>query len=161
MSNHFFTYDITNSIKMLLPPKRRKSKLVSFLIAISTGIKEVKDDLLSFRTDTYYELNFSMQRIVLEHYLNDQFDSVNRLIKVETIPSLLHPIWHNKDENRILYLYNKSETITHTNYYYNKSEQGSSYKFKVLIPDMSIQNSIRWWIEQRNIMLNEFLIEQL
>lgn len=71
------------------------------------GVAVIKEELLSFRSDKEWLLQFNGTKLYMEHYLNDLFDPTIRGIYIERAPFISTVYRYNREENRTRYKYNR------------------------------------------------------
>lgn len=115
-----YIYDL---LIMALPTFFRLPNIMAIIQIIAGPIENVNSNLITFYNVIKYRLIWNGQVIMLEHFLNDQYDPVNRQIYIEDAVSpepifIFNQIEQNEDsfafnnaENeQPLYLYNVQET---------------------------------------------------
>ena len=75
--------------------------MLAWLDSLSKPLKTLNGVFDSFRANTLYKLNFTSQIIYLEHFLNDQFDSVERRIFIDTTDDLGFKFIYQKAESKL------------------------------------------------------------
>ena len=140
-------------VYMLLPPQLRKSKMIEWLIVLSSGLESIQKDLLVFRKDAEYDLLFSQERIQFEHYLNDKFDKTNRSIRIINSFFLERKTLYSYAENRPNIIYRVSETNPIELYYLQ--EYDTSIHFIIEIPSGLLNaqelKALRIWVDERKL----------
>jgi len=89
-------YDILSL--QLLPTFLRKLKLVSYLKVLVEPIKQLYNDWFKFRYDNLYKLSHTGQVCYLRKVLNDEFDPMQRRIRIG-----------NGQRNERIYIYTRAE----------------------------------------------------
>ena len=153
MFNNFFQWSFRDMVYMLLPPQLRKSKMIEWLIVLSSGLESIQKDLLVFRKDAEYDLLFSQERIQFEHYLNDKFDKTNRSIRIINSFFLERKTLYSYAENRPNIIYRVSETNPIELYYLQ--EYDTSIHFIIEIPSGLLNaqelKALRIWVDERKL----------
>jgi len=80
-----FDVDFRKLFYNMLPHFLRAPKALAWLDSLSRPLRTLNGVFSSFRNNTNYKLQFTSQVIYLEHYLNDQFDPVQRRIFITNI----------------------------------------------------------------------------
>lgn len=102
--------DISDYISKLIKKELRQQVNLDLISAPIKPFADINEDFNTLALRLEYELQFNGQTIYLEHYLNDQYDPINRHIWIENIA-----------ESNAVYIYRKSEGQAPT-YIYRKSE---------------------------------------
>ena len=148
-------------VYMLLPPLLRQSKMIEWLIVLSSGLESIQKDLLVFRKDVKYDLLFSQERIQFEHYLNDKFDKNNRNIKIINAEFLERKTLYKYAENRPNRIYQVSENKPIR--LYNLQEYDTSIHFIIEIPTSLLNTqqlkALRIWVDERKLPNKNYKIE--
>ena len=140
-------------VYMLLPPLLRQSKMIEWLIVLSSGFESIQKDLLVFRKDVKYDLLFSQERLQFEHYLNDKFDKNNRNIKIINAEFLERKTLYKYAENRPIRIYQVSENKPIKLYYLQEYE--TSIHFIIEMPTSLLNTqqlkALRIWVDERKL----------
>lgn len=115
-----------------LPIKKRKPKWKSILFSILKPLQTVNDQMVEFHEETRYALLFNAQVIYLEHFLNDQYDPIDRGIYIEDTANIDYTYLHNKiEEVDPVYVFNDSEETPHFLFSWSEYESEVDYIVKV------------------------------
>jgi len=148
-------------VYMLLSPLLRQSKMIEWLIVLSSGLESIQKDLLIFRKDAEYDLLFSQERLQFEHYLNDQFDKNNRNIKIINAEFLERVTLYKHAEDRPNRIYQVSESKPIR--LYNLQEYDTSIHFIIEIPTSLLNTqqlkALRIWVDERKLPNKNYKIE--
>lgn len=142
--------DFNYLIESLTPPVHRTIEVVSSIKANFKPLEQLKDTYEQFYSDIEYELTWNGQVCMLEHLLNEKFDSINSGIFITDAVNIdkLH-IFNLAENNEITIVSNESEPTAPT-YIHNKSEV-SEYHFIVNIP-----SSVTFNEEQLKYYVNKY-----
>ncbi len=77
-----FKINFNRLVGWLVPPFMRKLFFVRFLVALTSAIKVIYQEFMTFREDTNYWLGITSQVCALEKALNDTFDNEQRRITI-------------------------------------------------------------------------------
>ena len=83
MNSQVYTVDWSILLRLLLPTRLRKPRILAFLNAAIEPIRMLYQSFLSFREASLYKVRFNSQIVYLEAVLNDQFDNELRRIRIE------------------------------------------------------------------------------
>jgi hypothetical protein len=129
-----FNIDFRQIAYNLTPWFLRELRSLAFIYSLIKPLKDLNVIFNSYRTNTLYNLQFTSQTIYLEHYLNDQFDPINRAIFITTIDLVtitfigryFEPIYNIIEYNNIEGQLNP--------FVYNNAEQSALPNFIVNVP---------------------------
>lgn len=157
-----YNINFSNFIKKLLPPFLRGSRMLDWLKALIKPLQTLNTKFNEFMQRIRYKIGFNGQVVYLEHILNDYYDNTLRRIYITDGSSIpLPPYIYNKIENRVQYLYNKSEAEPPL-YAYNKSEYNTSVDFIVNVPaailTAQLSQQIRALVNQYRIAGKRFAV---
>lgn len=94
----------------LLPISLRKSKVVSYLVALIKPIQNLFVDFLYFRNQQLYDAEINGQTIKLERVLNDTFDPVERRIYITDGDYFTPPVFYEEYKNLPVIFYEEGNT---------------------------------------------------
>jgi hypothetical protein len=77
-----FSFNIAKHIRRALPPFLKKERILAFMEVLHFPISEMHTAFLGYRTEAIYFANLTAQTALLEKYLNDQLDPVERRISI-------------------------------------------------------------------------------
>ena len=83
MYDSIFNIDFNRLIGLLVPIRRRKPKMLHWLMALNAPVIELYNSFLQYRASTLYKLNYTPQVFSIENVLNDAFDRIQRRIYIE------------------------------------------------------------------------------
>lgn len=157
-----FNIDFKDIADKIIPNLFIKDRFKVFLYCLVRPLKTVNQFFQSFRNNIHYGLLFNAQVIYLEHYLNDQYDSVNRAIYIQDASNVEYNYFSNKIEARPnVYLNNKVEEVPPI-YLKNKSEDTDGVvDYIVMVPSYVVftQLVMRNQILQYNLAGKRFSIQ--
>lgn len=129
-----FSIDFQNIAYNSIPHFLRKPIFLDWLFALIRPLKEANIDFVTFANNTEYALLFTAETNVLERFLNDQFDPINRTIFITNIDEVDFQFIHNKVEGKApTFIFNKSEAEPPF-YVFKKSELLQSINYIINIP---------------------------
>jgi hypothetical protein len=119
----------------LLPPRRRKSRHIDWLIVITSHIRTLYDEYLTYCDQKRYELQFNAQVINLESLLNDKYNNGQPGIFIDdnTKPDDVF-LFNDEEQQAPVYLYNDEEAATPEIYLFNDEEYNTACDFIVNVP---------------------------
>ena len=127
-----FNIDYTKLVKMLLPAKLLKVKIMAFAQVIISPIVSLHALFLDLRDAALYELNHNGQVCYLEGVLTDRFDFLNRRIYIDDGAIILNTWVYRREEVKPIYVRRTSES---TPYYLRRtSEISHGGTFVVHVP---------------------------
>lgn len=104
MSN-FYQFDWNILLKLLLPKRLVKLKILSFLTALVSPLRLLHLEFLRFRAHSLYKIKFNSQIVYLENVLNDVFDPILRRIVIQNAV-FKNPIYfYEPEENKEVFFY--------------------------------------------------------
>lgn len=131
-------------INQLTPPTRRLPKWLAWLTVITSKVRQLHADFITYRTDTNYLLSVNSQRMVLERLLNRVYMTeptdyttsqliADGFIYIANTPSaeLLEYVYTEEEENPV---YINTEAEGDPVFYYTESEINGGFKFIVNVP---------------------------
>lgn len=119
---------------MLLFDVLRQPFILLFLSVINQTLEQTQQKTITLHTAAMYELQFDCRKIYVEHFLNDQHDSLLRRIFIRDIENQTRTYLYRKSEqNEPIYLHRKSEAQTPV-YLYRKAEILGLLDFEVVVP---------------------------
>lgn len=157
-----YNINFSNLANKLLPPFLRRPRFTDWLKALLKPLQNLNTAFKEFMQRIIYKVGFNGQVCYLEHILNDYFDNSLRRIYIDDGSSVpLQPYIYNKVENRVKYLYNKSESKPPL-YLYNKNEYSGSVDFIVFVPSSlltaALEQQIRALVNQYRIAGKRFSV---
>lgn len=163
--NNHFNYDFDLLVSMLLPPILRKPKTIAFVTSLASGISMVHNDLIRLRKDSEYDAYFSQDRKTFEHYLNDEFDRLDRSIRIINADFLGRIQVYKSIEQRELRLYKTVENKPNPRLY-KSQEFDTSLHFIIQIPNSinltQIQlTALREWVDNRKLPNKNYIIQHI
>lgn len=83
MYDSIFNIGFNRLMALLVPIRRRKPKMLHWLMALNAPVLELYNSFLRYRASTLYKLNYTPQVFAIENVLNDAFDRTERRIFIE------------------------------------------------------------------------------
>jgi hypothetical protein len=77
-----YDFTIATYIRRILPPVLRKAGIIVFMEVLSRPLTTTQESFAAYRAEARYYANLTSQTILLESYLNDQLDPVQRRIAI-------------------------------------------------------------------------------
>ena len=105
MNSQVYTLDWSILLRLLMPTRLRKPRMLAFLNAAVEPIRELYQSFLSFREASLYKVRFNSQIVYLEAVLNDQFDAVQRRIRIENATFRAGLYLYEPEQQLDVYLY--------------------------------------------------------
>lgn len=99
-----FDFVFRNTIKRLLYPFYRKTKHIAALMAFLVTIRRLKDNFISFRKKTEYEIQFNAQTLSIEARLNQEYNLLTGTIYIETVSSIedaVYTFWLSENQQPV------------------------------------------------------------
>lgn len=129
-----FSIDFQHIVYNVTPFFKRTTAFLDWIFSLVRPLKELNIDFVSFASNKEYALLFTAETNVLERFLNDQFDNINRTIFITNIDEVDFQFIHNKIEGKApTYIFNKSEAEPPF-YVLKKSELLQSINYIINIP---------------------------
>ena len=147
-----FSINFARFAKNLIPWFLRKPRFKQWIGVLTWGSSIALDDLKGYRVLKDYELQFTGQRLYLERWLNDKFDSVNKAITVTNIVLIQNPFVFNAIEERETYLVNKWNVSATYVIHDRVSYGGEIYKALATTTSNIPSSSPASWLTQRDRM---------
>lgn len=101
-----YDFNLLRLVFEYLPIQLRKANMLSWLICLFAPFERLKGEFITFINQTKYNLKITGQVIVLQNYLNDKFDFLQRRIVL------------TENEVQNLYLWNTNEGQTNPNVFF-------------------------------------------
>lgn len=137
-----FNIDFRHIVYNLTPFFKRSVSFLDWLYCLVRPLKEINLSFASFVANKEYDLTFTSETNVLEMFLNDQFDSVNRGIFITNINEVDFQFIFNKVENKpSTHIFNKSEGEPPF-YLMTRNELLQSINFTINVPVAVVFNPI-------------------
>jgi len=137
MNSQVYTVDWSILLRLLLPSRLRKPRMLAFLNAAIEPIRMLYQSFLSFREASLYKVRFNSQIVYLEAVLNDQFDNEQRRIRIENA-SFTPGLYLYEPEQQLdvyLYDYNDWEIDPNKNVFLKgNGGNGTGFDFFVFVP---------------------------
>ena len=131
----------------LLPVRYRKNKLFSILSVISSQLyKFWTYNFRSYRLNTLLLMRINGQKIILQKYLNDYFQSTGIYI-INNFNNINFIFLYKISENNPIYLFKQNEILETPVYFNRKEETFSTFSFTVYIPSAVIAIYPQYQIE--------------
>lgn len=129
-----FDIDYNKLISDLLPWFHRRPVLLAWLKVLVSPVVSLYNDFIQFRETNVFSASLTGQVISLEFMLNKVFygDGTLRHIYISDGERLLPPYVFNKEENKVLFLFNSNET--HDPVYMYRIGETTGYDFIVWVP---------------------------
>jgi hypothetical protein len=125
-----FLWNIYNWAAQNVPALLNKPKLNAWLQALLFPLLSLYNDFFNFRLQIEKQMRIKWRTNIMEAYLNDLFDPIQRRIVITTATDINPPNYvYDDDENNPLYLYDDNEN--QPLYVYDDNEYGVAYNFTV------------------------------
>ncbi|MEO1053904.1 MAG: hypothetical protein AAFX87_24925 [Bacteroidota bacterium] len=97
-----FNFDINKFLVALIPPFLRRARMLAWLRVLVAPVRDhlYQREFLSFRAFTEQELRRNGQTLKLQEILNDEFDPVERRVRILHEINLLEPKYFLDEANR-------------------------------------------------------------
>lgn len=120
---------------LLLPMVLRRTLISAWLNVATASIDTVQTESTALYDATNYRLKFNELKIYIEHYLNDQHDPTDRLIRIVDVEQEQNTyIFNANEDNENLYIWNVGEVDGEDVYLFNDSEIDDIEDFIVEVP---------------------------
>lgn len=127
-----FDIDYNKLIKLLLPVRVRKPRLLAFLGVMVSPVVYLYNNFMANRANNLYEVNHTGQVCRLRAAINDRFDNIHRRIYIVDGDTIL-PTWmYRRTESKPVYIKTRSEASPV--YMYRRSELFTLGYFVVKVP---------------------------
>lgn len=133
VNGNIFNVDYSRLARWLMPKPLRQVKLMAFVTALISGVKNTYISFSGYRDNTNYWLGITPQVCFMEKALNDRYDRTERRIIVEDAEERLGFPVFLKEENKPVVFYSKTEDVPVVMYTKNETAQFSS-DFVVKVP---------------------------
>ncbi len=149
-----FDFSFRNTIKRLLHPFYRKTKHIAVLMAFLVSIRRLKDNFITFRNKTEYDIKFNAQTLSLEARLNQEYNLLMGTIYIETVSSTdnaVYTFWLSENQAPV-YVGWLSEMTINPVYTFWLSEPppaGIGIEFIVWVP-----STLNFDLEQMKAIIN-------
>lgn len=133
-----FNVNYRTFVRGLMPYFFRKAKFLDLLNSFVKPLKDINDQLIVFRDQTFFTLAFNSQIIYLEKYLNtvypNPYNSPNDIHIVDGANVVYFYVWNNSEAEAPVYFFNDSEAEAPV-YLENNTEQTAGvYSFEIYVP---------------------------
>ncbi len=126
--------DLTYLFQILLPINLRKSIITAYLDTVNITMTGLYNTFYLLFAQIKYDLTFNGQVILLEHLLNDKYDSILRRIYIDEESTGINTFIFNViEDNEETYIFNNTENGTNI-YLFNNSELSSLADFTIYVP---------------------------
>jgi hypothetical protein len=78
-----YDFTIATYIRRILPLALRKAGIIAFMEVLSRPLTTTQEAFTAYRAEARYYANLTSQTLLLESYLNDQLDPVQRRIAIQ------------------------------------------------------------------------------
>lgn len=120
---------------LLLPMVLRRTLISAWLNVATASIDTVQTESTALYDATNYRLKFNELTIYIEHYLNDQHDPTDRMIRIVDVEQEQNTyIFNANEDNENLYIWNVGEEDGEDVYLFNDSEIDDIEDFIVEVP---------------------------
>lgn len=145
--------DLYLELLQMIPPAHRYDWWIDYHKATIKPLDQLLQSFYSFFDQKKYELTFNGQVIYMEHVLNDQFDTIDRLITI-TDSSLLDSLFlfTEAEANEPTYIHTAAEAATPL-YLNTYAEYYDDVDFIVNIP-----STVTFDLEQLKYWVNKYRI---
>jgi len=129
-----YSVNLNKLIIWLLPISLRKSKVVSYLVALIKPIQNLYVNFLYFRNQQLYDAEINGQTIKLERVLNDTFDVVERRIYITDGDYFTPPVFYEEYKNLPVIFYEEGNTDNPIYYKVDSIDDRVDFNFYVHVP---------------------------
>ncbi len=163
MNSQVYTVDWSILLRLLLPTRLRKPRMLAFLNAAVEPIRELYQSFLSFREASLYKVRFNSQIVYLEAVLNDQFDAVQRRIRIENATFRAGLYLYEPEQQLDVYLYLDDMNVNNTDVYLRDFD-GDGFDFFVFVPlepersDGNLENRIKSYVNYYKLYSKNYQI---
>jgi hypothetical protein len=120
---------------LLLPVVLRRTLISAWLTVATASIDTVQTESTALYDATNYRLKFNELKIYIEHYLNDQHDPTDRMIRIVDVEQEQNTyIFNANEDNENLYIWNVGEEDGEDVFLFNDSEIDDIEDFIVEVP---------------------------
>ena len=162
MNSQVYTVDWSILLRLLLPTRLRKPRMLAFLNAAVEPIRELYQSFLSFREASLYKVRFNSQIVYLEAVLNDQFDAVQRRIRIENAEYIPGLFLYDPEQALDVYIYrpNNNRDV----YLRDYGQVGNAFDFYVFVPfnpitsNSTLENSIMSYVNYYKLYSKNYQI---
>jgi len=133
MTSNIFNIDFDRLVIWNLATFLRRTVRVIWLRVITSPVGRTYEQLLLFREQSLYKLAHNSQIVYLQKALNDQFDDIDRGIRVRN-SDILEPVWHyDTQDQKPVYYYDTTDE--HPVYFRSQADfDRLNSDFEVVIP---------------------------
>lgn len=126
---------------LLLPMVLRRTLISAWLNVATASIDTVQTESTALYDATNYRLKFNELKIYIEHYLNDQHDPTDRMIRIVDVEQEQNTyIFNSNEDNENLYIWNVGEEDGEDVFLFNDSEIDDIEDFIVEVPAALVFN---------------------
>lgn len=133
MYESIFNIDFNRLIGLLVPIRRRKPKMLHWLMALNAPVIELYNRFLQYRASTLYKLNYTPQVFSIENVLNDAFDRTQRRIYIEDGEYTFPVYFYDRNDDRPVRFPDRGEDGA-VRFYDRSSLLVSDVDFTVILP---------------------------
>lgn len=162
MNSQVYTVDWSILLRLLLPTRLRKPRMLAFLNAAIEPIRMLYQSFLSFREASLYKVRFNSQIVYLEAVLNDQFDPFLRRIRIENASFTPGLYLYEPEQQLDVYLYDPF--IPNSTDVYLQDFDGDGFDFFVFVPfepeasNGTLENSIKSYVNYYKLYSKNYQI---
>ena len=155
-------YDLRTFFVMLLPPLLRRDCLKAFLWVLLTPLNDLSERFKLFANDADMRLSHNGFTIYLEKFLNDIFQSGDKIFIRDIIDTQTVYMWRQKELPDFLYMSQQKEE-TNTIYLTHDTQEPLRGRFSVCIPvsmdSPETRRTITQWCNYFKFAGTNFIIE--
>lgn len=108
-----YVVDYDKVPERLIPGLLRKTKMLAWLKVCLTGVKNLYNDFLTFRTEKLKDVSYNSQTIMMVKFLNDQYPDALGNIYIENISSTAQTwVLYTEAEQVPYVLYSQAEGLS-------------------------------------------------
>jgi hypothetical protein len=139
-----FNQDYFNRFKEVTPHALRKPKFFALLRVLALSFGSIQNELNQLRAEMQYRFSFTGETYSIEALLNNEFDPVQRRIRVRSLPFRQPMVFLRQIQQQVLvFLRTNIEAPEHylvSNFTFN-NWQPQEFEFEVVVPSGVIYNT--------------------
>lgn len=122
-------------VSMIWPIELYLPLHIQVMSTMTASIDVTQSNQIELYDTVKYRLKFDFSKVMVEHFLNDQHDPINRMIYIEDVEQDEELFIYNETEgNEPTFIFNTSETADPDVYLYNNEEVDDLIDFIVFVP---------------------------
>lgn len=139
----WYNFNISRWVALMLPTFLRKSKMISYLLALTEPLKLLHEEFLKFRDEQLYESEINGQVINLERVLNDRLDPTERRIYISDGGVYLPPVFYEEFKNQPV-IFGAIDDAENPVFFFNSLiDERVDFNFYVHVPQEVFSDKIR------------------